>query len=229
MVMDWLRSAYSTKARFIKDDPTQWDIIWYRCADGALPFPQRHVFTSLNWGNRKADMPGVGEVGGVPRPWRAGANPGVGGEGITFCGSVTDFWEGMASPLADPRPTLPDGLPACCGPPPACCNYPDGVYQVYIRYPSLGVLPMTHFSFPGEELWQLDILGSHFGLIATPDPDNPPHYHVCAVTIEDNTTGHFWNMTLVECFDERPAAYDWMVPLDSTVHPGEVFRFFAYF
>jgi hypothetical protein len=72
--MDFIRSCYSTKARFFADSDRESNIRWYFAEDGAKVFPGRHVFGSLNYGDADYAPPGpVGELAGRPRTWRDGS------------------------------------------------------------------------------------------------------------------------------------------------------------
>jgi hypothetical protein len=134
MVMDYLRSCYSTKAVF-KVGGHESGIKWYFAPDGALKFPHPHVFSSLNWCAPTCEPYDLGEVVGRPRPWSNGATP-VEASGQGFCGDPDEFRYGIADYLADPRAEFPDGLPTCC--PPICPpltvmmgNITSGSYPTY--------------------------------------------------------------------------------------------------
>jgi hypothetical protein len=75
MIVDMLRSCYSTEMSFFVDDPITIPVQWYFCDEDALPFPGYNRFGSGNWASSRDSWPGIGEVLGAPRPWNNGLMP----------------------------------------------------------------------------------------------------------------------------------------------------------
>jgi hypothetical protein len=75
MVMDMLRSCYSTKMKFFKDSDLEIPVRWYFCDDAAQAFPAHHLFASANWDSLPGGTNHVGEVVGAPRPYNDGLMP----------------------------------------------------------------------------------------------------------------------------------------------------------
>lgn len=113
MVVDFLRSCYSTKMYFFLDQPDlETRVRWYWAPEGAkvLPFPTR--FGSGNWASQRDNWPGLGEVLGAPRPWNNGEVL-AGADGIQPCGTADQFLNGTTVP-DPPYPREPNGLASCC-------------------------------------------------------------------------------------------------------------------
>ena len=111
MVMDFLRSGYSTSCQFVAGRVST--IRWYRCLDTALPFPDHHSFGSLNRQPAKGYLnAAIGEQLPASRPWsnsnNTGAPPGTG-----YWGSLADFQDGGKLTLL-PIPINTEGYPAIC-------------------------------------------------------------------------------------------------------------------
>lgn len=75
MVVDMLRSCYSTMVKFFVDSDLEIPVQWYFCDEHALPYPGHTLFGSGNWASSRDDWPGPGEVLGAPRPWNNGLMP----------------------------------------------------------------------------------------------------------------------------------------------------------
>lgn len=127
MVFTMLRSCYTTKARMVANSDRESTIRWYFAPEGALVYPHRNSFGSLNWqGNTSAPNP-IGEVRNRPRPYSNGATP--------ACASGTDYWAGDPSwfrfgvpeLLPEPKELNDCGLPVAC-PVTSLCQewFPDG-------------------------------------------------------------------------------------------------------
>lgn len=73
MVMDVLRTGCRMNAWVGSDNDEQVEIRWYKCAEGAKPFPHFHAFGSPMWEPH-------------PEEWTKG--PGVDAEPLTWASSV---------------------------------------------------------------------------------------------------------------------------------------------
>jgi hypothetical protein len=133
--MDMLRSCYSTKAKFRGNDTLE-TMVWYFAPEGALPFPQSHVFGSLNWVQKPATPLSFGEQPGQPRPWRDGSAP-FPTRGTNFCGSVTLYHTNST--------LLPADKPRRCDDSYLCCAN-DGCYPQWHAY---NILPGQLFIHRG--------------------------------------------------------------------------------
>lgn len=142
MVMDYLRSAYSTMVWAV--DPasglmTQTQIRWYRCAGGALPFPSVHRYASANWTRGVAYPEQVGEVIGAARPWsNASRNPAASG-----LGHCPGDYTAAPTLLTSPRPTNSFDMPACCPTPSGCEAWNLGGITIDLG-DGAGPRPMVH-------------------------------------------------------------------------------------
>lgn len=111
MVMDFLRSCYRTQCRFFAGFPAVTSVQWYFCPRGALPFPSRHRFGSLNWGSHPDQDASLGEVLGALRPWVDGRAP-QGRAGRAFCGPASSYANGAVLGAVLAKDFL--GVPLCC-------------------------------------------------------------------------------------------------------------------
>ena len=126
MVMDVLRSCYSTQMQFSTGGPNV-GVEWYWCPPGAKLFSSRHHFASLNWdkGNDNG-IHTVGEVPGAARTWRNGSIPGP-YPGDHPAGPLANFTSGCSG-----VPDLPwsGGMPtACAVVSPTSCWYLQGSWS----------------------------------------------------------------------------------------------------
>lgn len=116
--MAYLRSCYSTQARFFYDSTHTDTIVWYWAAEGAPRFSGRHTFYPLSFSGGST-FPGsvVGEQVGSPRPWRDGSNPVAPASGV-LDGIPSQFYLGQS--VSDPGIERTDfGIPVnCAGPEP---------------------------------------------------------------------------------------------------------------
>jgi hypothetical protein len=119
MVVDVLRSAYTTRCRFFRNSPIQATIRWYRCQPGAQVMPGVHAFGSRNWLTDHSTSFDIGEVAGAPRPWDRGVTiPGA--TGTHRCGTADEWRNGVVYPPAHLSEHDANGLSTCCpgaGPP----------------------------------------------------------------------------------------------------------------
>jgi len=102
----------------LRDDDTEFDLIWYpaRPEDGTLPFPTS--INSLDWYHAPFLKEGTGEVWGAKRPfvWQ---NPLTVETTRKPCGAAADFLRGGRYDPSPPFPHVgPSGLPDCCLPEP---------------------------------------------------------------------------------------------------------------
>lgn len=114
MIMDWMRSCYSTNAYFVADHSRVSPIKWYFCPPGAQLFPGRHTFGSRRWDDEAQKLlpVGVGEIPNPRPPYSKGATYAE-AFGLGFCGTVPQFSNGVTL-LSSPRSEFPDGFPTCC-------------------------------------------------------------------------------------------------------------------
>lgn len=147
--MDWVRSCYTTKMRFVTGGPTH-DVAWYFAPPGAMTFPDRHRFGSLNYSRGEfVDTGDIGEVPSVPRPWRNGSLPAP-YDGQRFAGTASWFDTGCAGHADLPWSGTPS-MPTACRPfpPPPCFSTPIPNYNVTEVSVDNGAtwLACTHSSF----------------------------------------------------------------------------------
>lgn len=118
MVMDLVRSCYSTDMRFFPNRP---DIVtrvrWFFTLPGAKDFPGHTRFGSGIWTDDKQNWPGLGEVLGAPRPWNNGQAP-LGYTGEFFLGNLEDFVSGTPWPKFAPLALLRNKVPVLAKPMP---------------------------------------------------------------------------------------------------------------
>jgi hypothetical protein len=136
MAVEYLRSCYSTKARFYAGDSTQDDIEWYFVEDDTPFIPNPFAVTSLNWAKGDwTDDGGVGEVVGAPRPWSSGARM-INADASAYCGSAED-WQGLGTRPTDPVQLDMFGQPSCCGGPSPAIAVDIGVqFQILDSVPT---------------------------------------------------------------------------------------------
>jgi hypothetical protein len=107
-----LRSCYSTKARFFKDDPTiEHFVEWYFTDPGAKWVGLENQFNARTWYGGYTDWPELGEIEGAPRTWVDGSGECRGNVGPF---GTSDQWADGAykvdALVADPCPRPPDAL-----------------------------------------------------------------------------------------------------------------------
>lgn len=112
MVMDLLRSCYTTEMRFFNDNPLAIKVQWYFARPLAMPFPEPHLFGSGNWASDRFFWPGPGEVLGAARPYSDGS---IGNwfEGQRFAGPLKGFTEGTEYPGVPLNASETGGCCAC--------------------------------------------------------------------------------------------------------------------
>jgi len=125
LVMDYLRSAYTTYMVFRPGDPPV-QVRWYFTPPGAKAFPGFHAFASTNWMNRNSDVGDLGEQPGV-KPWVNGASfqPVVGTNLSASCMNLNWFRNGLG-PSDVSGPYDAQGVPICCTPVPPIPTTPCG-------------------------------------------------------------------------------------------------------
>jgi hypothetical protein len=154
--MDFLRSAYRTKARFFRNDPREIDIRWYRCKPNAQVV-ERHSFWSRNWLRDKDTITQLGEVAFADRSWDRG-NPPLGAAGVSRCGTDDEFSNGLVFPPAALTPYDTQGLPLCCNagnPPEIEDDVRDINFWRQVEGAGLNVY-YTGGSVTGEDLGKID-------------------------------------------------------------------------
>ena len=142
--MSFLRSCYSTQARFFNDSSDEYPIIWYWCEAGATRFLGRTSFTPLSF-----SQPGVipdsfvGESPSASRPWRNGSIPVSAPTGVL---DGNPIWFEKGQSVNDPgleRTSF--GIPLNCSAPP---------------YSICGSDSLNHYT------WQIIYEGVPFGISA---------------------------------------------------------------
>jgi hypothetical protein len=129
MVMDFLRSCYSTSCQFTEDPSIVATLKWYWADPGATVFPGISAFGSLNWTDRKVGYVGPGEILGSPRPYSKGAIVGRPG-GIHYDGTASWFEHGQP-PGSPGLIRSASGIPLDCSPPNRCLTIPE--YKPHAR------------------------------------------------------------------------------------------------
>lgn len=147
MVMDLLRSCYSTKMRFFADSDQEIDVRWFWADEDAQIFPEHTRFGSGNWADEPFHWNGAGEVLGAPRPWNDGA-PIDGLVGDHYCGPLATYQNGGTFPGV-PLEGLANGKCACCAPldePPCVLVFPlyPGGCTVTVSLVSSNVSPTIY-------------------------------------------------------------------------------------
>lgn len=116
MVVDYLRSCYSTQVVFTEGQPAVW-IDWYFVDESTPVLPYYTVFASGNWAEIKFAnaWSGPGEVSPLPqnRPWRYGGRVGDADGRHGPCGTA-EQWAGAISWPWPPQIIDPAGTPRCC-------------------------------------------------------------------------------------------------------------------
>jgi hypothetical protein len=120
MGMDWCRAAKKSQFILYGDSNLVVPVRWYRCLDGAKPFPFEHVFGNADWyDGEPSNSPG--DINFVPRVFDLGVEPAL-LFGQFFCGPLA-YYQGKAR-LADNPPPLhltSEGQPDCCLPEAGVC------------------------------------------------------------------------------------------------------------
>lgn len=114
-MVSYLRSCYSTKARFFADRPDIVStVVWQWCEPDAPPLPYDNVFTARTWyDNFPTSWPLLGEVDGAPRVWRNGDAVGPLPR-LAPCGQQAAFINGVPYALANSAPVNGFGQLVCC-------------------------------------------------------------------------------------------------------------------
>jgi hypothetical protein len=121
--MEYLRSCYSVNVWSIDagtPSPDSLTIGWYFCPPGALHFPHRHQYGSLNYTKGVMYNEEVGETIGGIRAYSRGTTPPV--VGNNFCGDPTAY-VGPLPLLTVPQPINEHGIYACCNDPGVICSH----------------------------------------------------------------------------------------------------------
>jgi hypothetical protein len=122
--MDYVRSCYTTMMRFDAGSPSELrPVRWYFTMPGAELFTAPTPFRSLNYRPHAADDGGLGEVGGLPRPYDRGMTPVPYPSLPRGCSPDADFLTGVT--LGGMHPLAPSGVKACCysSVPPGCDTF----------------------------------------------------------------------------------------------------------
>jgi len=125
MIVDYVRSCYSTQMRFTEGEAPV-AVTWHFAKEGAGLFPGWNSFASRNWDSRQSLGDEIGEVG--PYVWSNGKPLEYGNDMFT-CDDLDWFDTGIPVGEVPPQPN-PDWPPDCCSeaPPPCCgCNIPDSL------------------------------------------------------------------------------------------------------
>lgn len=110
--MDYLRSCYTRRMRFVSGDPSFFaNVVWYRAEPEAEDFPGLHKFGSAVWDNNRGMYTDLGDDASKPIVWSNGHNPNR-SRGDDFAGPQEYFLQGAPEPTYIPR--LLDGTPLEC-------------------------------------------------------------------------------------------------------------------
>jgi len=114
--MDFLRSCYQQKIKFLRDDPMQEEnAVWYFASKTAKPFPCLHPFGSPTWDIIHPTHASLGFKEESPRRYYNG-RPLNSSRGERFAGLAASFEKGAVSPASLPRAL--NGTPVECLRPP---------------------------------------------------------------------------------------------------------------
>lgn len=130
LVVERMRSAYTTRVRFYADTDADTEVTWYRVPDGTPCLPLATLFGSANWEQPNGPRSGMafgyvgqGEQLSADRPWRNGSAPfGPGTPPGHFCGTPEQWLGDLVLSRDGTAPVDGAGRPLCCGfvpPPPA--------------------------------------------------------------------------------------------------------------
>jgi hypothetical protein len=112
--MDFLRSCYSQRIRFVKDDVTKMAVAtWYFCKDGSKPFPGDHAFGSPTWDSFHPTITTLGFDAVAARMWTNGRRINS-SDGSKFAGPKEFFMSGADAQA--PLPRVKNGTPLECVP-----------------------------------------------------------------------------------------------------------------
>ena len=161
--MGWLRSCYSTQARFFYDSDIQLPIIWYWAAADAPIFTGRHTFAPITFSERFTyENPGVGESPSASRPWYNGSLP-MAAPSYAVDGSPSWFIQGQMT--SDPGLERTDfGIPVnCAGPEPGVyCAQSVGIESNFVLQDLLGNQVGTADYLAVSQLWPIADNDGHF-------------------------------------------------------------------
>lgn len=224
MIVDYLRSAYSTTCYFKKAGHAS-TIRWYRAPPGALALPFRTIFGSLNWSAPQVGTNDLGEVYHAARPWGNGAAP-AGVVGNNYCGTEVEFAQGLETYLGSDRPVWDNGLPQCCTPPPPpppeCVPW-TFFAERYASWDATGLL-LPSFGDPYEfqqGYYEPDTLnGYYWAWSSAVDCGGSFGSEVWAFL--NNTVDGQWKCDIVS-YDPVTGESSWRAPPDSGYRPGELF------
>jgi hypothetical protein len=113
MIMDFMRSSYSTSMQFDDDGHIVVPITWYEALPGAKVFPGEHRYGSDVWQPNGLVGLGPGEYWQAPKVWNNGAAPGLFRGTGSPCGPIEWFRDGCPSD-APPLQLDSRGFPVCC-------------------------------------------------------------------------------------------------------------------
>lgn len=112
MVMDYLRSCYKRRMRFVRGDPDTFaPVTWYFCAPTAVPFPGVHRFGSANWDSTRNLATDLGDDA-QRRPTYYNGRILNRSDGKTFAGPRSAFESGAS--IIGELPRAVDGTPVEC-------------------------------------------------------------------------------------------------------------------
>jgi hypothetical protein len=161
--MGYLRSCYSTQARFFYDADIEVPIVWYFADPSAPRFSGRHSFAPITFSERASwANPGVGESVSASRPWRDGSIP------LASTTNIADGearWYEVGQMTTDPGLLrTPFGIPVNCAGPPVgayCLLTVAQDYNFLLRRPSGALLGRVVFE-PGTSGWGVFDLDGNF-------------------------------------------------------------------
>lgn len=173
MVMDHLKSCYTTQMRISLNPEIIATVRWYFCPDGALVPQTNSAFGSMVWENLDHEFPdpGLGEVN-LTRTW----DPGVAPPGVTGQGTPTPldwFDDGVPADVVGPLAPCPGSLPAG----PVLWWRPDDfalpVGTAFARWPAA---PSTWYDgvvLNTQPLTAVDAGSGYIGVLLTSNPRPP--------------------------------------------------------
>jgi hypothetical protein len=195
--MGYLRSCYSTQARFFYDSEIELPIIWYWAASGASRFGGRSSFSPITFSERASwENPGVGESISAARPWRNGSIPMAAPSGVL---DGDPRWFEIGQMTTDPGLERTDfGIPAnCAGAQPGYyCNQSSGVPTNWVLRDLLGNKIGNANWYVPSQLWPItDNDGNAAGVMECYNfgTSDDPNWDLSIVTnLFTGTPGQFW-------------------------------------
>jgi len=256
MVMDYLRSCYSTDMQFDEAGLIVHKVRWYWCEPGAKLFPGRNSFSSDNWSPINNSTLGLGEVWNSPRPWSNGSLsvPPPPGDGHV-CGDLSWFSEGCPSD-APPLPRSPSGLATCCStggivisggykylfggglalggdyiytPPPACQPYNPAHYSSTTFTQQTGSLLWHQFGSGPTNIFAYD---PAFGVLGPSSVVISSNGVICSSSLQGTVVFYYYTTTgfvgamTLQSYNSTTHVGTYKMPATSPNYAGQLFDFY---